>query len=125
MYLKLCELGNPSYLSKEPLRIKCSVDRSDIDTRVEGMQASLTNWKKQVDKFRHTYSWLLYFSVPKALLLYRLISNYEADNIEDIIREVSFIDPCQPIDQDRIQVCKNGWDDTSYNFFFFLLESPY
>ena len=103
MYRKLRELGEPDYLSKEFLEIECSVNRSDIDDKVDNMQASLTKWKKQVDVFRDKYTWLLYFSMPKALLLYSLISNNKA---EDIIQEVSFITPSQPIEPDRIQVCK-------------------
>ena len=50
----------------------------------------LTKWMGQVDKLRNQYHWLLFFSVPKMLLLYHLLQEKEP-NVEAIVREISFL----------------------------------
>ena len=41
-------------------------------------------------ELRHQYEWLLFFSVPKLLLLYHLLKE-EKPNLEAIVHEISFL----------------------------------
>ena len=55
----------------------------------------IADWKDEIDRLCAQYTWLLYFSVPKMLSLYRLIcSNLRAEDrekVEEIVHEVSFL----------------------------------
>lgn len=57
---------------------------------VQEMHTSVTKWKQEVSNLRVDYTWLLYFSVPKILLLYDLITSSPSE-AEKIIQEVSFL----------------------------------
>ena len=48
----------------------------------------LTNWMKCVAELRSQYDWLLFFSVPKLLLVYHLL---QEENVEAIVHEISFL----------------------------------
>ena len=50
----------------------------------------LTKWMQQVDELRNQYHWLLFFSVPKMLLLYHLLQE-KKPNVEAIVHEISFL----------------------------------
>ena len=50
----------------------------------------LNTWMRQVDELRNQYNWLLFFSVPKLLLLYNLM-RVEIPNLEAIVHEISFL----------------------------------
>ena len=50
----------------------------------------LTTWMQHVTKLRNQYDWLLFFSVPKMLLLYHLLQD-EKPNLEAIVHEISFL----------------------------------
>ena len=48
----------------------------------------LTNWMQRVAELRSQYDWLLFFSVPKLLLVYHLL---QEENVEAIVHEISFL----------------------------------
>lgn len=50
----------------------------------------LTRWMQHVDELRNQYHWLLFFSVPKMLLLYHLLQE-ENSNPWAIVHEISFL----------------------------------
>ena len=50
----------------------------------------LTAWLRHVDELRSQYDWLLFFNVPKLLLLYHLLLE-ENPNLEAIVHEISFL----------------------------------
>ena len=50
----------------------------------------LTRWEQQMTELRHQYKWLLFFSVPKLLLLYHLLQE-ENPNLEAIVHEIIFL----------------------------------
>ena len=45
---------------------------------------------QHVNELRSQYHWLLFFSVPKLLLLYRLLQEKKI-NVEAIVHEISFL----------------------------------
>jgi hypothetical protein len=65
----------------------------DMEREVQQTQLEITNWNKEVSEMRAEYMWLLYFSVPKMMLLYNLIrSSCQGDERTDkIVHEVSFL----------------------------------
>lgn len=91
LYLKLRELGHPDYTisKRREFSIKCSKFKMDVDILVQDMHTEVTKWKEDVSNLRTEYEWLLYFSVPKILLLYDLITS--PNGAEKIIQEVSFL----------------------------------
>ena len=50
----------------------------------------LATWLQSVDELRAKYDWLLFFSVPKLLILYHLLQ-VEDPNLETIVHEISFL----------------------------------
>ena len=58
--------------------------------KVASLQKTLIEWRDQVDSLRQKYTWLLFFSVPKALHLYSLLDDLEFD-LDSIVREISFL----------------------------------
>ena len=50
----------------------------------------LTTWLQCVDELRNHYDWLLFFSMPKLLLLYRLL-RADGPNMEAIVQEINFL----------------------------------
>ena len=50
----------------------------------------LAEWMELVDKLRNQYHWLLFFRMPKMLLLYHLVKK-ENPNLEGIVHEISFL----------------------------------
>ena len=50
----------------------------------------IQQWSEKVSQLQKEYSWLLFFSVPKLLLLYSLVDVQEP-NIPAIVVEISFL----------------------------------
>ena len=50
----------------------------------------LTEWIQHVAALRNKYDWLLFFKVPKLLLLYHLLTAKDP-NLEAIMHEISFL----------------------------------
>lgn len=50
----------------------------------------LNTWMQHVDELRNQYNWLLFFSMPKLLLLYNLLQ-VATPNLEAIVHEISFL----------------------------------
>ena len=59
------------------VKVQCSLHLQVADT-----EATLTAWASGVTKLRSQYQWLLFFSVPKQLLLYQLIQQCEEEEEE-------------------------------------------
>ena len=59
------------------------------------MEGKLTSWTSAVTKLRSRYEWLLFFSVPKLLLLYQLIREWDEENTDEcldlVVKEVMFL----------------------------------
>ena len=78
-------------------------------------------------KLRSQHEWLLFFTIPKQLLLYQLIQQWKGENNEEtvyqLLREVTFLVSNNPptIEQLRKQIEVNEWDFlhlTSVKLFF-------
>ena len=69
--------------------------------QVADTESKLTNWAKRVTKLRSQHQWLLFFSVPKQLLLYQLIREWDEENVEEcldlLLKEVMFLVTNNPI----------------------------
>ena len=57
-------------------------------SQVHETEKMLTNWMQRVAELRSQYDWLLFFSVPKLLLVYHLL---QEENVEAIVHEISFL----------------------------------
>ena len=91
LYLKLHELGHPDYLKENDVdSIKCSSKKTAIEELVKKVQLIVNKWNGEVSRLQDQYSWLLYFSVPKMLLLYELIQSPQKQ-INAIVNEISFL----------------------------------
>lgn len=91
LYIKLNELGHPRYHTESSLPpISCSEDKEKVDIRVFEVQNAVEEWEQEVSELRSQYAWLLYFSIPKMLLLFKLLKS-RSQSIDAIVHEVSFI----------------------------------
>ena len=48
-------------------------------------------WQNQVASLRQKYTWLLFFSVPKALKIHSLLEDHLSPELDSIVLEVSFL----------------------------------
>ena len=73
----------------------CGIDRTNADARVRETEVNLESWKKLLTELRSKYGWLLFFSIPKILRLYTLVSVCEGrhEQLDEIVAEISFL--CQ------------------------------
>lgn len=89
--IKLNELGHPHYLTTSSLPpIYCSEKEEDMCIRVFEMQRAVEECLREVSELRSRYTWLLYFSIPKMLLLHKQIHSPSRD-IDVIVHEISYI----------------------------------
>ncbi len=80
--------------------------KEDLDTYVFDTTLRVTDWALKVSDLRSTHSWLLYFSVPKLLQLYRVITCdtlAEEEKVLRIVHEVSFIAPNHTRARERLR----------------------
>ena len=85
------ELGHPGYLKEDNVdSIKCSSEKNAIEELVKKVQLIVNEWNDEVSRLQDQNSWLLYFSVPKMLLLYELIQSPQKQ-INAIVNEISFL----------------------------------
>lgn len=72
----------------------------------------LAEWRQHVDELRNQYHWLLFFSMPKILLLYRLLKE-ENPNLGAIVHGISFLCRNQQAAWKNAQVeVSSGWNKT-------------
>ena len=96
LYIKLRELGHIQYINEGNTgpALSCQITSVDAEERVEETEIILKTWTHEVANLRQEFSWLLFFSVPKLLRLYRLLSE-EQDNMDvhlkRIVHEISFL----------------------------------
>ena len=101
--MKLNELGHPGYLTDSSLSpIFCSEPKDKLHIQVLQVQEEVEEWKVEVSKLRAQHSWLLYFSIPKMLLLHKQITSSSPD-IDAIVHEVSFIVYNQKIGRTKLR----------------------
>ena len=66
-----------------------------IYVQVTDTESLLTTWTSSVIKLRNQHEWLLFFSIPKQLLLYQLIQEWKEEDKEkseyQLLREVMFL----------------------------------
>ncbi len=81
--------------------------------QVTDLQKTLVQWREQVDSLRQKYTWLLFFSVPKALYLFSLLDDDLDFNLPATVKEVSFLfentAPVREILKKVVQVAKWAW----------------
>ena len=112
LYLKLRELGHPKYSSKDGTQpIPCSMSIEDANILTQETEQALDAWTSEVAELCDKYPWLLYFSVPRMLQLYRLIVPTASDDAIElrIVHEVSFLNINRPAAGEEmkqwVQVC--------------------
>lgn len=96
LYVKLRELGHNRYINEGNTgpALACQINSMDAEERVKETEAILTTWTHEVANLRRDYSWLLFFSVPKLLRLYQLLSEEQDDmdvHLKRIVHEISFL----------------------------------
>lgn len=60
----------------------------DLTSLVNETQSCVVEWTQEVLKLQKNHSWLVYFNMPKLLLLHRLLCSLQT---EKIVHEVSFL----------------------------------
>ena len=101
--MKLNDLGHSQFLAESSLRpIYCSDGEEKVHLEVIDTQKAVREWQKEISELRSNYTWLLYFSIPKMLLLYRHIKSHSHD-IDAIVHEVSFVVYNQEIERRDLQ----------------------
>jgi hypothetical protein len=97
LYIKLHELGHIQYINEGNTgpALSCQFTKGDyIEERVQETEVILTTWTHEVANLRKEFSWLLFFSVPKLLRLYRLLSEEQENmdiHLKRIVHEISFL----------------------------------
>lgn len=75
----------------------------------------LSKWREEVSQLRIQYEQLLFFSIPKLLHLFRMITA-EKPEINAIVQEVGFLFQNKPLVlkklKETVQVC-GGWGEVS------------
>lgn len=105
LYLELHELGHPDYLTGGKVNsVPCSMPKEGMNNEVQRTQLLITEWNHEVSELQARYTWLLYFSVPKMLLLYHLIcsSGIEGENVDKIVHEVSILMINEPTEREKL-----------------------
>ena len=101
LYQKLRELGHPDYLSKEGITfIPCSKCKDDLEKLVSDTEILIKEWTDEVSELRSRYNWLLFFSIPKILNVYKMVCS---KNVDAIFHEVSFLTPNNAIKRDTVR----------------------
>lgn len=95
LYQKLYELGHPSYLKEWDIEpIQCSTRTEAVEELTSNIQKLLEHWSHKVTQLRDASTWLLFFSMPKMLLLHQIMSSSNENKIkavEKIVHEISFL----------------------------------
>ena len=77
--------------------------KEDVNKMVQELQTSVIDWKKKVTQLRADCTWLLYFSIPKILLLYEIMRSSSPDGIEKTVQEVSVLTINEPLEGARLR----------------------
>lgn len=64
-------------------------------SKVEDLGYQVTSWTQTVTRLRSQYEWLLFFSVPKLLLMYQLMQEWSEGKkegcLDQLVREIMFL----------------------------------
>ena len=96
LYIKLRELGHIQYINEGNTgpALSCKITTEAVEERVRETEVILTTWTHEVANLRKEFRWLLFFSVPKLLRLYRLLSEEQENmnvHLKRIVHEISFL----------------------------------
>ena len=96
LYIKLRELGHIQYINEGNTgpALPCTINPEDAEERVKETEVILTTWTHEVANLRKEFRWLLFFSVPKLLRLYQLLSEEQENrenHLKEIVHEISFL----------------------------------
>jgi hypothetical protein len=96
LYIKLRELGHIQYINEGNIgpALSCQFTTEGSEECVRETEVILTTWTHEVANLRKEFSWLLFFSVPKLLRLYRLLIEEQENmdiHLKRIIHEISFL----------------------------------
>lgn len=111
LYRQLEDLGNCNslYITKLDC-LPCNIDCSKAEERVEQAKTTLNNRRKQISTERTEYPWLLFFSIPKILQLYKLLPacDNNPEQLDKIVCEISYIckndEPTRQTLRQKVQV---------------------
>ena len=86
-------------------------------TQVTHMEVIKMKWSKAVSEMRTQYQWLMFLSLPKQLVLYQRIRQYQENEFENkidsIMQELLFLISMHPTIRGKlkglVQVSKNSW----------------
>lgn len=87
-------MGHPDYLPEGGISpIQCAIKEMELDKIVEETKDLSNKWSADISELQSTYTWLLYFSIPKMLQLYNLIfsSHERIYKLNKIFHEISFL----------------------------------
>ena len=94
LYRQLKDLGYSEYSKGSEEKLFCSMKREEAKEKAVKTEQTLESWRNHVAKLRRQNDWLLFFSIPKIICLYNLISSYESDpglTLDRIVHEISFL----------------------------------
>ena len=79
-----------------------------MDIKVKEVQNLVTEWYQEMSNLQDQYTLLLYFSVPKILLLYKLLNSScleEGENcrVDNIFCEISFLVNNQLVEKEKLR----------------------
>lgn len=100
-------MGHPDYLTVDKIpSIPCSCTKENMESMFEQTQRLITKWSSEVSHLRAQYTWLLYFSVPKMMLLYWLIHDScqgGEEMVDKMVHEVGFLMINQPGEGEKLR----------------------
>ena len=92
----------------------CHIYLLSLSFQINEAEKMLAKWVDLVDELRNQYHWLLFFSVPKMLLLYHQLKK-ETPNLGAIVHEISFLCYNEQAAWKNAQVVvevSSGWSET-------------
>eukprot|EP00731_Ephydatia_muelleri_P036542 Em0275g1a len=91
LYLELKSLGHPTFVNEQLIQFPlCSTTEEYADLKVKDLESEAQKWSKRVTFLRSQHKWLLFFPIPKILILYKMIKTIPLD-VARIVQEVSIL----------------------------------
>ena len=101
-----------SIMLRNVLGFKCTyfgllINNVLLFQKVEDVGCQLTSWTQTVTRLRSQYEWLLFFSVPKLLLVYQLMQGWNEEEeegcLDQLVREIMFLITNDPLTRDTLR----------------------
>jgi len=91
LYVKLKELGHPMYLDKNfEDKLECSIANPMVVEKLSSAQQSFIKWVNEVEQLHSSYKWLLFFRIPKLIVVYEILRSEKCD-VARVHQEISFL----------------------------------